>query len=231
MSENRQSYAGIWITGAALLVASLALYVQLLHERDHEGTNYMPVVLSIVLYATNLGLVGWAVGRNIKDANRAKSLHAQIVTIKDDFRTQTEIAAKAHAEELERIRSRASQASALVTSSLKDNAFELVWKLKEFHKSLPPRPAVPTIVPDLTAENADKYAAQLSASIKKWSDQIRHGYDGALSWQVSGLLHKLGSMGWDVSALEEYSRCVETDENVSNVIESLQEIASGLEEK
>ena len=129
-----------------MLVASLALYVQLLHERDHEGTNYMPVVLSIILYTTNLGLVGWAVGRNIKDANRAKSLHAQIVTIKDDFRTQTEIAAKAHAEELERIRSSASQASALVTSSLKDDAFELVWKLKEVHKSLPPRPEVPTII-------------------------------------------------------------------------------------
>jgi hypothetical protein len=231
MSENRQGHAGIWIAGLALLVASLTFYVQLLHERDHEGTNYMPVVLSISLYTANLGLVGWAVARNFKDATRAKSLRAQIVAIKDDFRTQTEIAAKAHARELDRIRLSALQTPALVKNSLKDDAFELIWKLKEFYKSLPPCPEVPATVPELTAENADNYATQLSASIKKWSDQIRHGYYGALSLEVSGLVHKLGSMGLNVSALEEYSKCVETDQNVSNVIESLQTIAVELEEK
>ncbi len=117
------------------------------------------------------------------------------------------------------------------TTPSRDDIFEVIWKLKEFHKSLPLRPEVPAMVPDLTAENADAYAAQMSVSIKKWSDQIRHSYEGTFSSKVSGLMHKLGSMKVDVSALDEYSKRVETDEDVSNVIEALQKIASGLEGK
>jgi hypothetical protein len=111
----------------------------------------------------------------------------------------------------------------------KDEAFELIWKLKEFHKSLLPCPSSVTGLPDLTAENADAYASQVCTSIGAWSDQIRHGYAERFAAPVNELIHKLGSKGLDVRALEEYSKSVETDENVSNVIEALLDAASGLE--
>lgn len=110
-----------------------------------------------------------------------------------------------------------------------DEGFELSWKLKEFHESLPPCPGFPNSQSDLTAENADGYASQLCTSIRAWSNQIRHAYAERFSVPVNELIHKWGSKGLDVRALEEYSKSVENDENVSNVVEALQKLASGLE--
>jgi hypothetical protein len=118
--------------------------------------------------------------------------------------------------------------TAAVIAPSKDDVFELIWRLKEFHKSLSPCPGVPNSLPDLTADNADRYVTQVTASIRAWSNQIRHSYAERFSAPVNELIHKLGSKGLDVRALEEYSRCVETDENVSSVIEALQKVASGL---
>jgi hypothetical protein len=94
MAENKDiriAVGALLVAVASLVVCSLTLYVNLLHEKEHEGADYMPVILSIVLFVISVGLVGWAVYWNLKDARRAKSLLAQIVTIKEDHRINVEV--------------------------------------------------------------------------------------------------------------------------------------------
>ena len=65
------------------------MYVQLLHEQEH-GKDYMSLVLAVATTVAAWAVTGWAVVRNLKDANRAESLGIQIVTIKEDCKTRIE---------------------------------------------------------------------------------------------------------------------------------------------
>jgi hypothetical protein len=116
MSENKT--AALIVSAAALVVCSLSLYVQLLHERDHEGADYMPIVLSVVLFVVSVALVGWAVHKNLKDARRAESLRSQIVTIKDECRFQIEEVEGLHIEHLQTIASLQKQLEQIGNESM-----------------------------------------------------------------------------------------------------------------
>ena len=116
MPENK--HLGPIVAVASLTLAGIALYVNILHFRVSDKTDYMPIVAQIIFLIVIIALTGWALYRNLKDANRAKSLQAQIVTIKDEFRLQTDATAKYHAEELRKLEasyksdlSRANEAS------------------------------------------------------------------------------------------------------------------------
>jgi hypothetical protein len=77
------------VTVLALFVAVLTLWVSLRHEQEHRS-DLMTEVATISLGAVSFVLVTWAAIRNVKDANRAKSLSAQLQTVKDDSRLRIE---------------------------------------------------------------------------------------------------------------------------------------------
>lgn len=91
---------------ASAVVCTLALYVALLHERDHEHADYMPTVLSIALFLIAIGLLGFATWRNLKDSKRAQSLHAQIFTIKEEHRLELDDIERKRAAQLKSIADR-----------------------------------------------------------------------------------------------------------------------------
>jgi hypothetical protein len=60
-------------------------------------------VAQILLFVASIVLTTWAVIKNLKDASRSKSLQSQIVSIKDEFKTQSEAEKRFHADELRRL--------------------------------------------------------------------------------------------------------------------------------
>jgi hypothetical protein len=98
--ENINLAVGI---GTCLLTLFM-LVVLILHERDHDHTDYTGVVMTMGLLSILLLLTAWSVYVNLKDARRARNLHAQIVAIKEEYKLQTKAAEEYHAGELRRLK-------------------------------------------------------------------------------------------------------------------------------
>jgi len=101
MSENK--HLGLIVSIASLTVASIGVILNVLHFRVSDKIDYLPIVGQLIFFVGSIALTAWALYRNLKDANRAKSLQAQIVTLKDEFKLQNEGTRKSHAEELRRL--------------------------------------------------------------------------------------------------------------------------------
>lgn len=92
MTNNENGFgkgAGIGIGAAAFILAGIRFYIDLQEWKAH-GHDYMGLVLSILLFLVTYAVVIAAVWKNLKDAKRAESLRVQIVSIKDDHKTQTD---------------------------------------------------------------------------------------------------------------------------------------------
>jgi hypothetical protein len=66
---------------------ALTLWVAVRHEQEHRRDIVYEVEI-ISLGSATLAVLVWAFVRNIRDARRAKSLRAEIVSIKDEHNTQ-----------------------------------------------------------------------------------------------------------------------------------------------
>jgi hypothetical protein len=80
---------GAMVAVFCAVVTTAWFYLQLRVWRE-EGHDHMLTALNICVTILLWMALCYAFYRNLKDARRAKSLQAQIVTIKDDFKTQTE---------------------------------------------------------------------------------------------------------------------------------------------
>jgi hypothetical protein len=80
----KAKHVGLFIGGFAAVTQFLGLLLYLWHERDHDRTDYTMDVLIVAVFIVSIVVTAWAVRQNLKDASRAESLQAQIVTIKDE---------------------------------------------------------------------------------------------------------------------------------------------------
>jgi ribosomal protein L14E/L6E/L27E len=101
MAENKN--LGPVIAGGALVLSGIGVYVNLLHWRVADKTDYFPIAVQIAVLILGISLTAWAVYSNLKDANRAKPLHAEIVAVKEEAKIQIDGAEKLHSEELRRL--------------------------------------------------------------------------------------------------------------------------------
>jgi hypothetical protein len=69
---------------------------------DKRGA--MSASIAVSVWVLSLGMVGYAVYKNLRGIYRSESLLAQIQTLKDEFRLQTEAAEKKHAEDLKKVK-------------------------------------------------------------------------------------------------------------------------------
>lgn len=95
----KTSYMGLWIAGAALVLSAIWFYFQLQEWKTH-GHDYVPMVVSIVSFLLMWAIVCAAAWKNWQDASRARSLRAQIVTIKDECATQINGLNRRHMESM-----------------------------------------------------------------------------------------------------------------------------------
>ena len=84
----RPKHIGLFIAAFAAITQFLGLLLYLWHERDHDSTDYTMDVLIVSVFILSTIVTAWAVRKNLKDANRAESLEAQIITIKDEHQLQ-----------------------------------------------------------------------------------------------------------------------------------------------
>ena len=84
----RTKHVGLVLAGIAVFVNILMLVVLLWHEKDHDNADYGWAIAMIVLVVVSIALTLLAVYVNLRDAKRAAALHSQIVTIKDEHKTQ-----------------------------------------------------------------------------------------------------------------------------------------------
>src|SRR5258708_3484300 len=101
MDEDRgwRFWLAISITAIATLFTGLGFWVALHHEAEHRAAVMTEVSIILIAVAA-FGLTAWAVYLNLTDARRAKSLHAQIMTIKEEYATQVAGLNKHHKAEL-----------------------------------------------------------------------------------------------------------------------------------
>jgi hypothetical protein len=98
-----------WLGVGTFVLTFVMLVVLVLHERDHDHTDYTGVAVTVGLLALLLLLNALAVIRNWRGANRAKGLRAQIVTIKEEAELQKNALEKRLAEALLLIEKPAAQ--------------------------------------------------------------------------------------------------------------------------
>jgi hypothetical protein len=79
---------GLSLGFISTLAAVLMLLVYLWHEKDHEHTDYTPMVEMITVCVLSICLTVWAVWRNLTDGHRAESLEAKNANIEYEFRTK-----------------------------------------------------------------------------------------------------------------------------------------------
>jgi hypothetical protein len=85
--KSPNPWLGPILTIIAIVVAILWAYLQMRHWKEPEA-DYMSISANMLVSLLLWGVLIWAVCRNVKDAGRAKSLTAQIQTIKDEHATQ-----------------------------------------------------------------------------------------------------------------------------------------------
>src|SRR5271166_379678 len=222
MSENKPNFVGIWLAAAALVVCSLTLYVQLLHERDHEGANYMPIVLSIILFVVSVGVVASAVYRNLRDANRAKSLHVQIETLREKCQDQSK------SEELREAQARdrpSDRQEATLFTPLQIDALKLRRDLQLFLKEIGPER---TFNSTQFVEDSDRNAASLAEwhnAVVPFRNELKAKY--ALRFRESAIriYHQFSAEGITDHHLATLADTARSVAEVQDLIDTLWKVA------
>ena len=120
---QKEYWSHIW-GAASLVMAAVLLIVQLLQWKRH-GDDFIFVGIGMVVTVLVWAICVYAIMRNVKDARRASSLHAQIQTLKDNQRT-----------ELEGLRSQNADDIAKVRNQTQGKIEELTGRLAEATKAL-----------------------------------------------------------------------------------------------
>jgi len=106
---------GEWAATLIIGIAGLILMgIQAWDILDRRGAMNATIVL--LAWLLSLGMVAYAVYKNLKDVHREKSLKAEIVTIRDEHKTQMGALEKRHHDEMASVRADANRNAAIVTA-------------------------------------------------------------------------------------------------------------------